>query len=337
MVVGPKPTQSPSLAGWPEADEEIRALAEELWGDCNGRTVTEHAYGKGKVYWGLPLEAVLAAEKTPPDFEYNRPKFDTKLAWIHRQLGDAALYFVANQNERAEDVETRFRVDGKAPELWHPDTGAIEPAAYTIENGRTTVPLHLDPYGSVFVVFRQAATASSRALPRPASTLLATLAGPWEVSFPPEWGAPPQVRFDHLISWTAYADEGVKYFSGTATYTKEIEAPAEWFRSGATLVLDLGKVKEIAEVAVNGQPLGILWKPPFQADVTAALKPGANRLEIKITNLWPNRLIGDQQPSATKKYTFSSYQPYTKDSPLLESGLLGPVTLAAVTSSSGGP
>ena len=335
-VVGPKPTQSPSLAGYPSSDEEIRALAQEVWGDCNGRTIVEHAYGKGKVYWGLPLEEVLARQKTPPDFEYNRPKFDTKLVWIHRQLGDAALYFVANQNARAEDVETRFRVDGKAAELWHPDTGAIEPAAYTIENGRTTVPLHLDPYGSVFVVFRQAATAPSRALPHPASTVLTTLAGPWEVSFPPEGGAPPQVWLDHLISWTAHSDEGVKYFSGTATYTKEIEAPPEWFRSGAKLVLDLGKVKEIAEVAVNGQPLGILWKPPFQADVTAALKPGANRLEIKITNLWPNRLIGDQQPSATKKYTFASYQPYTKDSPLLESGLLGPVTLSAVTSSSGG-
>jgi hypothetical protein len=96
------------------------------------------------------------------------------------------------------------------------------------------------------------------------------------------------------------------------------------------VVLDLGRVKEIAEVSVNGKPLGILWKPPFQADVTGALRPGANHLDIKITNLWPNRMIGDQQPSAAKRYTFTDYKPYTKDSPLLESGLLGPVTLASV-------
>jgi hypothetical protein len=96
------------------------------------------------------------------------------------------------------------------------------------------------------------------------------------------------------------------------------------------VVLDLGKVKEIAEVSVNGRPLGILWKAPFQADVTSALRPGANQVEIKITNLWPNRMIGDQQPSVTKRFTFTDYKPYTKDSPLLESGLLGPVTLSSV-------
>jgi hypothetical protein len=134
-----------------------------------------------------------------------------------------------------------------------------------------------------------------------------------------------------LISWTAHSDEGVKYFSGTATYRKEFTVPPEWCRPGAKLLLDLGRVKEIAEVVVNGKPLGTLWKPPFQVDATEALKPGANRLELKITNLWPNRLIGDQQPSATKKYTFAIYKAYTKDSPLLESGLLGPVRLLRVT------
>jgi hypothetical protein len=252
--------------------------------------------------------------------------------WIHRQAGDVDIYFVANQKERTEDVMTSFRVGGKEAELWHPDTGLIEPAEYRIEDGRTTVPLHLDPDGSVFVVFRQKASAPSRRLPHPASTELTTIQGPWQVSFPPNWGAPPQIRLDNLISWTACADAGVKYFSGTATYTKDIEAPTEWFRSNAKLVLDLGMVKEIAEVSVNGRAAGgILWKLPFQAEVTGALKPGKNHLEIKVTNLWPNRMIGDQQPSAEKKYTFTDYKPYTKDSPLLESGLLGPVKLSAVT------
>jgi hypothetical protein len=251
--------------------------------------------------------------------------------WIHRHLGDADIYFVANQKDRAEDVLASFRVDGKEAELWHPDTGAMEPSSYAIEGGRTAVPLHLDPAGSVFVLFRRAAPAPARTRPRPTSTLVATVAGPWSVAFPPNRGAPPQIRLDPLASWTTSADPGVKYFSGTATYTKDVQAPTAWFRPGARVRLDLGKVKEIAEVSVNGKPLGILWKAPFQADVTDALKPGANRLEVKITNLWPNRMIGDQQPSAAKRYTFTDYKPYTKDSPLLESGLLGPVTLSSVT------
>ncbi|MBZ5516767.1 MAG: glycoside hydrolase, partial [Acidobacteriia bacterium] len=331
-VVAPRPTQSPSLSGYPSSDEEIRATANEVWGACDGRTVTEHAYGQGKMYWGEPLAEVLAAQNAPPDFQYNRPKIDSHLVWIHRRAADVDIYFVANQKERAEDFETSFRVEGKEAELWHPDTGLIEPADYQIEGGRTTVPLHLDPYGSVFVVFRQKVTAPSRTQPHPASTALTTVPGPWEVSFPPNWGAPPSIRLDSLISWTASSEGGVKYFSGTATYRKDIEVPPEWFRPGAKLVLDLGKVKEIAEVSVNGQSVGgILWKPPFEADVTGALKPGTNRLEIKITNLWPNRIIGDQQPDATKKYTFLDYRPFSKNSPLLESGLLGPVRVSEVT------
>jgi hypothetical protein len=184
----------------------------------------------------------------------------------------------------------------------------------------------------VFVVFRGPATVASRAVSRPVSKALSTVSGPWTVTFPPNWGAPAQTRLDTLSSWTVSEDSGVKYFSGTATYTKDLQAPPAWFKPGARVMLDLGSVREIAEVSVNGKPVGgILWKPPFEADVTDALKPGANRLEIKITNLWPNRMIGDLQPSSTKRYTFTDYKPYTKDSPLLESGLLGPVTLSSVT------
>jgi hypothetical protein len=226
--------------------------------------------------------------------------------------------------------------------LWVPqfvDKRLVWPAAYMIENGRTIVPLRLDPAGSVFVVCRGKAAAASRSLPRAIRTELATLEGPWQVSFPPNWGAPPEVTFDSLVSWTASSDDGVKYFSGTAAYTKTLDVPAEWVRPGATVVLELGRVNELAEVSVNGRPLGVVWKPPFQADVTAALKPGANRLEIKVTNLWPNRIIVDQYLPTDERFTFSTASfpgapgssGYTKDSPLLESGLLGPVKLIALT------
>jgi hypothetical protein len=332
IVVAPKPKGTPSLAGYPSSDDEVRAIANDVWGGVDGKSITRHPYGKGRVYWGPPLDEVLAEEKVAPDFLHNRPQIDTSLVWIHRQLGETDIYFVGNQKPRAEDVVASFRVAGKEAELWRPDTGLIEPSAYAIEGGRTTVPLHLDPHASVFVVFRRAAAAPARTLPGATTTVLATLAGPWSVRFPPNWGAPPEVRLDRLVSWTASADPGVKYFSGTATYEKDLQARPPWFRPGAKVMLDLGDVKEIAEVSVNGTPLGILWKPPFQADVTAALQPGSNHLEIKVTNLWPNRMIGDQQPSATKAYTFTDYKAYTRDSPLLESGLLGPVTLLAVTS-----
>ncbi len=238
---------------------------------------------------------------------------------------------MANQKDRAEDVDVRLRVDGKAAEIWQPETGEIAPAAYAIENGRTTVPLSLGPHESVFVVFRQPATVPSRVLPRPVTADVATLEGPWDVTFPKDQGAPDRLRLDTLTSWTTNANDGVKYFSGTATYSKEVQAPSAWFRSGARLVLDLGKVKEIAEVSVNGQPVGLAWRPPFRVDVTGALKPGPNRLEVRITNLWANRMIGDAQPSTEKQYTFSTFKPYKSDSPLLESGLLGPVRLQAVS------
>jgi hypothetical protein len=224
-------------------------------------------------------------------------------------------------------VEVTFRVSGKAPELWHADSGMVEPASYRTADGRTTVPLHLEANDAIFVVFRKPATSPSRTLPTAVETKLSSVDGTWSVSFQPNRGAPPTVTLPLLASWHESADAGVKYFSGTATYTKTLEASADWFKSGGRLWLDLGDVKNIAQLTVNGKPLGVLWKAPFRMDVTGTLKPGANTLEIKVTNLWVNRLIGDQQPGATTKYTYTAVQFYRADSPLLPSGLIGPVQL----------
>jgi hypothetical protein len=232
---------------------------------------------------------------------------------------------VSNRNARTEDLEATFRVAGKAAELWHPDTGAVEPAAYRTAGGKTIVPLHMDANDAVFVVFRKAATATSRALPKAVETKVASVEGPWDVAFQPNRGAPAKATLAALTSWCDNSDAGVKYFSGTGTYVKTVPASADWFKAGGKLWLDLGDVKNIAEVAVNGKPLGILWKAPFRVDVTSAMKPGVNTLEIKVTNLWVNRLIGDQQADATKKYTYTAVQFYRADSPLLPSGLIGPV------------
>ena len=168
----------------------------------------------------------------------------------------------------------------------------------------------------------------SRVAPARTQEKLATVDGDWKLTFPPNWGAPAEAEFPKLISWTESAETGVKYFSGTATYHKQIVAPKEWFKPGARVMLDLGTVKEIAEVTINGKPVGgILWMPPFVVNVTDDLKPGVNELSVRVTNLWPNRMIGDLQPGVTKAYTWTDFKPFKADSPLLESGLLGPVTV----------
>ncbi len=226
---------------------------------------------------------------------------------------------------RAETVDATFRVTGKAPELWHAETGKTEPASYQIADGRTTVPLHLEPWGAVFVIFRQPTNTPSRVLPKLIETQLTTLDGPWNVTFQPGRGAPASITLDQLSSWSDNSNSGVKYFSGTGTYTKTLQAPADWFATNTQLWLDLGDVKNLAEVTVNGKSLGIVWHAPYRVDATSALKPGPNELTIKVTNAWVNRLIGDQQPDETTKYTFTDVKPYKANSPLLPSGLLGPV------------
>ena len=317
VVVGPKPVGSPSQA---DDQAEFKAIADQIWGA---------AAAKGKVGTQTISEA-LASLKAAPDFEYGKPQQDTALFFVHRKLADGDLYWVNNRNARYEMLDGAFRITGKAPEFWHADTGVIEPVSYRTENSRTIVPLRLDPNDAVFVVFRRASAAPAQALPLKAETRVGTVQGSWDIAFQPNRGAPPKTAFDSLVSWHLNADAGVKYFSGTAVYTKTIQVPADWPKVGTKLWIDLGDVKNIAEVSINGKALGIVWKPPFRVEVTSALKPGANALEIKVTNLWVNRLIGDQQPDVAKKYTYTAQQFYRADSPLLPSGLLGPVLFVRV-------
>lgn len=245
---------------------------------------------------------------------------------MHRAIDQGDLYFVASGSADAQTIEASFRVSGKAPEIWRADTGERAPASYRVEGGRTIVPLNLAPYDAVFVVFRQASSAPNRVVADPASEVVATVKGPWEVSFPPDRGAPAHARFDALSSWTANADPGIKYFSGTATYTTTLTANSGWLAKGSRIRLNLGDVQNLGEVSVNGRSLGVVWKKPFVVDVTDAIRAGENRVEVKVTNVWPNRMIGDKQPGA-KQIAYSTFDQFKADSPLLPSGLLGPVTL----------
>jgi hypothetical protein len=319
VVAGAKPTDTPSLA---DEEREFQAIAAAVWGDGAPGL---HRYGKGRVYVATALDEVLRSLGVAPDFEYTRPKADTELLYVHRSLPDGELYFVDNRHDRAESLEATFRVVGRVPELWHADTGRVEPVAFRIVDGHTVVPLELDPWEAVFVVFRAPAKAASRELPARGVAPVATLDGPWSVAFQPGRGAPAAFTFDCLVSWSDNVEPGIRYFSGTGTYTRTLDAPAEWFSDGAELWLDLGDVRNLAEVSVNGQPLGVVWKPPFRVDATAALRPGSNSLTIAVTNLWVNRLVGDAQPDATTTYTFTIPKFYKANAPLLPSGLLGPV------------
>ncbi|MBC7288567.1 MAG: DUF3395 domain-containing protein, partial [Armatimonadetes bacterium] len=588
-VIGPPPKRSPSLSAYPECDREVQDIARQLWGDCDGEKVTEHRFGAGRVIWGKPLDQVFGELKLPPDFQVTGYGLSAHIRYIHRRLEDADVYFVANGLTRATTVECSFRVAGKRPELWHPETGEIEPApVYHTKEGRTVIPLRLGPAEAVFVVFRGArqgehitdaqvngrslyapdvsrlpelrieravygllrtelpgavdvtaqlsamvqnnsltVQASNNIAGDPAYGVVKTLAvryrvggelrearvregevlqlprqgetgelvieralygdlpddpwrelramtvdvtqqlqkmvtdnhlevvasnaiagdpapnivkelrvdytlgghrytktvrenstlvlpdgtekefslviepagelvskpkggvvlltwqpgeyqirtssgrvftirsergekvepveGPWSVAFQPGRGAPERIMFDSLISWTEHPEPGVKYFSGTATYEKTVPLSSDILAPGRRVYLDLGDVQVIAEVEVNGRSFGVLWRPPFVVDVTDAVRPGDNQVRVKVTNLWPNRLIGDEQlppddrrwhgPALaewpawllrgeprppSERITWTTWRHYTKDSPLLPSGLLGPVRLRSV-------
>jgi len=608
-VLGPKPLRSPSLAEFPNCDEEVRSLAAEVWGDCDGSNVKEHRLGKGRVVWGRTFAEVLAALDAPPDFEYQSA--DTaRLCYIHRRLrtyprtapatpggqagpdcrqvlgsalDDTDIYFVASAEPRPVDVDCTFRAGARQPELWDPSTGRVAyPGVFQPGDGRTRLPLSLDPFGSVFVVFRKAlpdrwvasihakggerpstappipespvvdnnrqltgnftmafwarpqgsvglppqaasgivrsaqnyvicpapghevfaeghagagvavgtngvcvvehgarhmapllvhpanlagwthvtvvyrdgrpslyldgvlareglksaqivhpslgvqhgrkvpqfagqavammlfdrpldvqeiaglAAATRPAEKRPlpklfvdAERILARVeepgrfdlklsdgtalplhvealppaiqvAGPWKVSFAAGGKAPHQATFEKLVSWTERPEEAIRYFSGTARYTADFDLPFDLPANNRRLVLDLGQLKNLAEVTLNGQDLGLLWKPPFSVDVGAAARLDRNRLEVAVTNLWPNRLIGDDHqpddcdwglanrrggnalrkwpewlvdgaPRTSGRTTFSTWKHWTKDDALLPSGLLGPVLLRPIS------
>jgi hypothetical protein len=320
-VLAPRVTGSPSLAD-DNLSAELKKLSLDLWGsDISSQGSNQ--FGKGKIYWGTSVETILAAQHVTSDFtyepptdvapyDYPSPKTSAEIVWNHRRTSDKDIYFVANQRMRTENVTVHFRARRKSVEIWHPDSGAIESTAYSDDGKNTTLTLHLAPEESVFVVFGSEVIKGQPTTKQTADELL-TVTNPWKIEFPPNLGAPPQIEMHSLTSWTTSADPGVRYFSGTATYVNQFNLPEGWDRSGSTIVLDLGRVREFAQVTLNGKPLlDILWKPPFKLEVTKALKPGLNTIEIKVTNLWPNRIIGDQQPDSKEKYTFTVYGAYKK-------------------------
>ncbi len=361
VIAGQRAERSPSMQDFPMADADVAAIGSGLWSGT----------GSGKVF--ANADQALAALGIGPDFS-TRP-VTPKIRFTHRNDGGSDIYFLTNQADQEIRFTASFRVAGKTPELWDPERGTrAEVSNWEIKDGRTDVGMDLDANTSAFVVFQKPSALTSKkataqdALPSPQTI---PLNGPWEVAFEAGRGAPDQITLQALASWTASDQPGVKYFSGTARYIKMIDVPADFLAKGKPVQLDLGVVKEMARVIINGKDCGVTWHVPFRVDVTSALKPGPNKLEIEVTNTWANRLIGDEQEAEDCKYSepikqhyfkdkdgnplpvgrmlvefpgwlingqarpskrigFCTWNYFTKDSPLLPAGLLGPVALKQI-------
>jgi hypothetical protein len=553
-VVGTPPAQSPSMEHYPQCDGEIRELAAEIWGEfkpLGGKSPSgQRTLGQGRIIWGRSLDDIFGESRLGPDFASA-----AKLRFTHRAAGDADIYFIANP--KAENVSTvvSLRVSGKAPELWHPETGLIErPVVYDEADGTVRLPLHLGPSGSVFVLFRDKSKASrilsvacngetvsdaawkqppaaasqavqpgnfsmaiwvkpgrgtplltetnagvhgigdkrndvlvpphgnsfgegnnagcglavgcngivvyehganyfapvlvctnaigagdwthvllvyrdgqpslylngvfthkglksrfvvhpgaasqasgdpqfrgklgafevfgralgeaeavelakSMAKPglRPAKQAMeltraasggiqaeawqtgayelkfandkaprrlavsvpaaVELSGAWDVQFKQGKGAPVKAAFDSLVDWTERAEEGIKHYSGKAVYSKTFKMPFDPLNKNNRVLLDLGEVRDLATVRLNGTTFGTLWNAPWILDITSAIRSGSNTLEVEVVNAWNNRLVGDAKVALEHRDTFILAPTVKKESPLMPAGLLGPVTL----------
>jgi hypothetical protein len=335
VVVGQQPSRATGMRNPRQDDERVRQLAGKLWGG---------EVGDGKVFAPRPARTVLADLGVVPDFTgapADANSVGLTLNYIHRRLDETDIYFVANRTNRTARFDCTFRVADKAPELWNPATGERRFAsAYESANGQTTLPLEFAPCGSWFVVFREPAkdhpaTAMEN---RSAFDVIAELSGPWQVHFPigmsadefspqeTDSSATRSVVFESLDSWTSRPEPGIKFFSGTATYASRFELSESAAPSArGRILLDLGEVRELAGVRVNDQDCGTVWTPPFRVDITDAVKPGSNSLAVDVINFWPNRLIGDAALPNDQRRTRTNIRKFTPDTPLMQSGLFGPV------------
>ncbi len=304
----------------PATRKKIKQLAEA------GVQVIGPGYREGT------LEEILSADGLVPDIEFRNASPNARFEKIHRRDGETDIYFISNQAVEEIHADVIFRnrksdeVTGKRPELWNPVTGEIrELPEWSEENGRTVVPMTFAAKESSFVVFRKQAQARKTRGGEnfPELRELKPLSGPWQVSFDPQWGGPESIVFAELVDWTQRPEAGIRYYSGIATYKKNFDLPVS--TSEQPLYLDLGKLSCIARVRLNGKDLGVVWTAPWRIEITDAVRPEGNKLEIEVANHWLNRIIGDEKLPPEQRFTQTNVE--AKETPLQPSGLLGPVCL----------
>jgi len=339
VVLGSAPVRAETLLNYPACDEEVKKLAAKIWQDCDGKEKKEVSYGRGKIYNGVSLAEVLRKCGVLPDFEYQSDSDKRQIGFAHRRDGENEIYFIANYEDKEVNISAVFGSPKKVAELWNPEFGEVFPLADTeiLPDRRVKAVLHLGRKESVFVVFRDLPTSgysqsANSHLGKGKQVL--ELTGPWKLSFAPEnMKAPAPFVADKLFRLDRSENDDVKFFSGFVTYETGFALPDPLPVPGARYVLSLGEVHMIGEVFVNGHPVGQpLWKPPYACDVTPYLKKGMNELKVKTVNYLANRLVGDARLPKDKRVTWmanpgyldSLYKP---DSPLMPSGLVGPVEL----------
>jgi hypothetical protein len=322
LVIGEKPRRPIGLSANPTDADRFRALADRLWSDAGG--------GETKTVVTQPAIEALADAGIEPDilcWSDLGPNVD----YIHRRTSEGDVYFVVNREDDEVQFKASFRIVGRQPELWNPVTGETSDAvAFEQSDGRTIVPLALPPGGSVFVVFRRAIETDARGESvdnQPRLLHIVYVQGPWTVHFDPQWGGPADAEFARLVDWTERPEDGIRHYSGTAVYRREFELPSDVATGDGAprMYLDLGRVENVASVTLNGQSLGVAWTEPFRVEITSAVRSGRNELEIEVTNLWPNRLIGDRALPRAQRLTRTNVTKFRVDTPLLPSGLRGPV------------
>ncbi len=361
VVMGVPPTRTPGLSGFPETDQQLRSLAEEIWGTGKIPSgVQPRKIGRGRMYWGEDVAqkdsstlypayqvtaGILRQTGQAEDFVADGP-----FRYTHRVKGEQDIYFVSNTSGETVSGRLGFRVSKAFAQEWNPVDGSIRAMPQAATRSQTTIPLSLAPYESRFIIFQKVNKLPVKQDFRSVGQMsVQALEGPWTVSFDTAWGGPASVRFDQLSDWSKNSDSGIRYYSGIATYRQHFLFGADILKKSQSFLLDLGEVNNMARVKLNGQEAGTIWTSPWTIDIGSLLKNGDNELEIEVANLWTNRLIGDaalpddgikdnkwpdwllnKQPRPGRRYTFSTYNYYKPDAPLSPSGLLGPVVIRQV-------
>lgn len=327
---------TPGLEGYPENDKQVKTIADKLW---NLKVMQKPDD------W---LD-IFANDQLIPDFQ------GSGLDYIHRKMNDADIYFVSNPSPDYKETRCTFRVKGKTPGLWDPETGDVMPFSdFTEKNGMISLNLKFNSMQSWFIVFSNK-TNPTHDLEEPFHNFkpVLNISGPWVVQFDSSWGRPAEpIVFENLTDWSIMDEQGIKYYSGTAKYRNKFTLKPEQLKAWKNVFLDLGKVNNLAKVIINGKDCGIAWKPPYRVKISETIHAGENIIELEVVNSWVNRMIGDeQQPEDSEwidwirlkewpewflrkdstrpsgRYTFTTVKHYKMNDILQPSGLLGPVNL----------
>jgi hypothetical protein len=329
IIVNDAPEQSYSLEQSATADKQVKAFAGTIWKKLPAGKLMTWKVGKGTVIQGPYKENSFEPIGITKDLAavdaFSKPAKD--IAWTHRKGDGFDIYFISNQRNEERMVEVSLRVKDRLPEIWDPVTGEQHKAeTFVYGNGCTTLPLQLAANGSVFIVLRQTAKASTGIGLKDKTITGIAMRNPWTVTFDSTKGGPAQpMVFEQLKDWSTDSNAAIKYYSGTAVYTTTFDFYST--AAGAKVWLDAGKVANLAEVFINDKPCGVIWTAPYRVDVTKELRSGKNDLRIEVTNTWANRLKGDLLLPEKERITWTTAPLGLKDKPLLSAGLLGPVKL----------